>query len=150
MREHGKIIYAFVFLALLAGDQYSKYIIRSTGGFYVCNTNLAFGLSITGIIYILLAITLGWLIVSSSKNWKFPPKADQPWAEKIKNFKAPFLFSIILIFTGGLSNIIDRLARGCVIDFINLKFYPVFNLADVYITIGAIILIIRTFKRRDI
>lgn len=54
---------------------------------------------------------------------------------------------LMLIFSGALSNIIDRLYFGCVIDFIDLKFWPVFNLADVYITIGGIMLI---FNQRTV
>ncbi|EKE21105.1 MAG: hypothetical protein ACD_7C00351G0001, partial [uncultured bacterium] len=40
----------------------------------------------------------------------------------------------------------DRYNYGCVIDFIDLKFFPVFNLADIFITIGAIIIIMKSFK----
>jgi lipoprotein signal peptidase len=48
---------------------------------------------------------------------------------------------VLFIISGAISNIIDRIYFGCVIDFIDLRFWPVFNLADIYITIGAIILI---------
>ena len=55
-----------------------------------------------------------------------------------------------LLFGGILGNLIDRIVRGYVIDYIgvyifNYKF-PVFNLADSFITIGVILMIISTFK----
>ena len=50
---------------------------------------------------------------------------------------------------GGISNIIDRIFFGCVIDFIDLKFWPVFNLADVFVTTGAIIILIQTIKQNS-
>ena len=55
-----------------------------------------------------------------------------------------------LLFGGILGNLIDRIVRGYVIDYIgvyifNYKF-PVFNLADSFITIGVILMIVSTFK----
>lgn len=52
-----------------------------------------------------------------------------------------YLNPVILIVAGGLSNLIDRFVRGGVVDFINLKFWPSFNVADVIITAGVIWLI---------
>ena len=47
--------------------------------------------------------------------------------------------SLGLILGGALGNLIDRLLFGYVIDFIDLRFWPVFNVADSSITIGACI-----------
>jgi signal peptidase II len=52
-----------------------------------------------------------------------------------------YLNPIILIVAGGLSNLIDRFARGGIVDFIDLKFWPSFNFADVIITAGVIWLV---------
>ena len=47
--------------------------------------------------------------------------------------------AFLLILAGLIGNLIDRISYGHVVDFINLKFWPIFNLADAMITIGAII-----------
>ena len=54
-----------------------------------------------------------------------------------ENSKIP----LVLIFSGGFGNFFDRFIRGYVIDYIyfNLKKFPVFNLSDFYIIIGAIL-----------
>lgn len=53
------------------------------------------------------------------------------------------LYTLFVILAGGFGNLIDRLVSGYVIDFINLFpsiNFPKFNLADIYITIGWVIL----------
>ena len=47
-----------------------------------------------------------------------------------------------LILGGAAGNLFDRIRFGCVIDFIDLRVWPVFNIADSCITIGALILVI--------
>jgi signal peptidase II len=51
-----------------------------------------------------------------------------------------YYFSLSLILAGALGNLVDRLIFGYVIDFIDLRFWPVFNIADSAITVGAILL----------
>ena len=56
-----------------------------------------------------------------------------------------------LIIGGGMANLFDRLFRGGIVDFINLKIWPVFNLADIAITIGIIfylLFILRHYKSK--
>jgi signal peptidase II len=66
------------------------------------------------------------------------------------NFSEKFLFhySLILIMAGALGNLIDRISLRYVIDFIDVRIWPVFNIADSSITIGAALLII-SFARFD-
>lgn len=75
-------------------------------------------------------------------------------------FKTPITekaikFSFSLILAGALGNLIDRLTRGYVVDFVDLHVgrhhWPYFNLADTFITIGGLLLIIFLFipQRRD-
>ena len=48
--------------------------------------------------------------------------------------------SLGLILAGALGNLIDRLCLGYVVDFLDLRIWPVFNLADSAITVGAVLL----------
>ena len=55
-----------------------------------------------------------------------------------------------LILGGALGNLIDRAFRGYVIDFIDLKFWPVFNIADIFISTGIVLYaVIIIVERRD-
>ncbi len=54
-----------------------------------------------------------------------------------------------MILAGALSNLIDRLRVGYVIDFIDFRFWPVFNLADAAITCGIILLFIAIFNQNQ-
>ncbi|MDD8027025.1 MAG: signal peptidase II [Acidobacteriota bacterium] len=57
------------------------------------------------------------------------------------------------IFTGALGNLIDRVCRGYVIDFLEIHvksfYWPTFNVADSCITIGAVLLVFAVFLRRQ-
>ena len=41
---------------------------------------------------------------------------------------------------GALGNVLDRVVRGYVVDFVQVPHWPVFNVADIYVTAGAILL----------
>ena len=58
------------------------------------------------------------------------------------------LYSYSFILGGTIGNGIDRIYRGFVVDFLNLNFinFPVFNIADISINIGFIILLYNIFK----
>lgn len=60
------------------------------------------------------------------------------------------IFSYLLILSGAIGNLIDRIFRGFVVDFISFRLFgremAVFNLADSYITIGVILLLITLLK----
>ena len=66
---------------------------------------------------------------------------QRPWSK----------FAMAMILGGALGNLWDRLIYGMVIDFIQLHlgnwYYPVFNFADVAISIGAVTLIVDIYRR---
>ena len=55
-----------------------------------------------------------------------------------------------LILAGAMGNLIDRLFFGYVIDFLDLRVWPVFNIADSAITIGAILLGWHILFKKDV
>lgn len=104
---------------------------------YVQNTGAAFGIgSNSTAMFIAVNIIVIGLIV----YFIFSKK------EEISN---SILIALHLIIAGGISNLIDRIIRGFVIDYIDISQlikYPVFNLADVFIVIGCIIIAIYIIK----
>lgn len=61
------------------------------------------------------------------------------------------IFALGAIFGGGLSNMIERVAYGHVIDYFDTKIWPIFNLADTFITFGvAVMAILWFFMEYDI
>lgn len=65
----------------------------------------------------------------------------------------PYFIFLILIFSGAIGNFIDRVKNRYVVDFIYFKpiNFPVFNFADMLITIACILILISTFTiyRKD-
>ena len=84
---------------------------------YVENAGAAFGILLTTIF-----VLAGVLIIFH----KTP----------IKKRYLPFLFSLLLVFSGAIGNCIDRQRQSYVVDFIYFRpiDFPVFNLADIYVT----------------
>ncbi len=56
-------------------------------------------------------------------------------------------FSLGLILGGAFGNLIDRLRYGYVVDFLDFRIWPVFNLADSAITIGGIIIFFNILRQ---
>ena len=74
----------------------------------------------------------------------------------LKNFSNPiWLFPLALMMGGAAGNLLDRIFRdpgvfrGAVVDFISVKYFSVFNVADSFITISAILIIIFTIFKID-
>src|SRR6056300_392363 len=111
-----------IFLVLI--DQGSKLLItHKFDNLLVKNFGSAFSLPIPKEILILIAFgMIAWVIWSYYENLL---------EEKFS----------ILILAGAIGNLIDRIYFGYVIDFINLKIWPVFNIADIYITFAIFLLI---------
>lgn len=126
-----------VLLILL--DQFTKYIAYTQkpdfdiiGDFlrmqYIGNTGTIFGLfENANFFFMVLAMILCVVIVIYLR------KSVSPQSGKAK--------ALWLILAGGIGNLIDRMVRGFVVDFISLKWVGIFNLADTYVVIGVILVI---------
>ena len=66
----------------------------------------------------------------------------------VKNIRISDRYGLSFILGGSIGNGIDRIINGFVVDFININFisFPVFNIADISINIGFLILVITIFK----
>lgn len=69
------------------------------------------------------------------------------YLEKIVKNEKLLQFAVGLLLGGTIGNLIDRIAYGYVIDFIDLRLWPVFNIADSSVTIGVIALVILLWKK---
>ena len=73
------------------------------------------------------------------------------WMSKTSSTQLAKLCALSLILSGAVGNLIDRFALGFVIDFIDLHYqdlyWPVFNIADIVITLGVILLIMVDIKQ---
>lgn len=75
----------------------------------------------------------------------------------VKHLSDRFLcFSLALVLGGAVGNVIDRLVYGAVVDFVLVRWpggprlfdpWPAFNVADSCISIGAVLLIVDSFRR---
>ena len=136
--KYKKIFLILLGIIIVFLDQITKYtlmgknltIIPNILNFtYTENTGVAFGIGANNIFLTIIVniIVLGVIIDCIRKNQT--------------DFK--ILIPLVLIFSGGVGNLIDRIFRGYVIDFIdiNLFNFPNFNIADICITTGIIFLI---------
>jgi signal peptidase II len=99
---------------------------------HVLNTGAAFGIFEDHTPFLIVVDFIGiavflYLIFGLRRQWPFINKM-------------PVRVSIGLIMGGTIGNLIDRLRFGQVTDFIDVKIWPVFNVADSSVTIGVIIL----------
>ncbi|WP_235613258.1 signal peptidase II [Paenibacillus sp. LC231] len=70
------------------------------------------------------------------------------YLRKIYRKQKLLAYALALIFGGALGNFVDRALHGEVVDMLEFTFinYPVFNMADVFITTGVIMIMIDTFR----
>jgi signal peptidase II len=103
---------------------------------YVTNTGAAFSLFSNGGVYWLRWLSLIVSVALMAWAW-FGPKFPR-WEQVGYGF----------ILGGALGNGIDRFLLGYVVDFLDFRLirFPVFNLADVFINIGIVCLLIATFR----
>ncbi len=73
------------------------------------------------------------------------------WMVKTSQAQVSKLIALSLILSGAIGNLIDRATLGFVIDFIDLHYqdfyWPVFNVADIAISLGVVLLLLVDFKK---
>ncbi|MBS3113838.1 signal peptidase II [Candidatus Woesearchaeota archaeon] len=101
---------------------------------YITNTGSAFGLfKGLSIFFILFSIVVIIIVFY--------------YLKRIKNNEKTLQFSVGLLLGGTVGNLIDRLFYGAVVDFIDFRIWPVFNIADSAVTISVVFLIILLWKK---
>ena len=103
----------------------------------VHNTGIAFGFfKNQGIVFIIIPVIACILLIFNMYYYRKNNEAlDQL-----------YVMAFSLILGGAIGNLYDRIAFGYVIDFIDFRVWPVFNIADSAITIGAFIIAIKCFQ----
>ena len=99
---------------------------------YVRNTGAAFS-SFEGMIWLFVVI---FVVLTVAIVWEF--------SKKRMPFSIFDRWCIAAVYAGGLGNMIDRVRLGYVVDMIQVDFmnFPVFNVADCFITCGCIALMV--------
>lgn len=96
---------------------------------HVTNPGIAFGLfsSWATAVTVLTAVAVGWMLVYFAKAGARHPVLP---------------VALGLLIGGSLSNLTDRVRLGHVTDFLDLRFWPAFNLADTFIVVGVAVLLL--------
>ena len=129
-----------VVAAAVTADQLTKHIVASQlsldesvhvlGPFsihHVQNSGIAFGFfaSATALVTALTALAVGWMLVFFARSGARHPVLP---------------VALGLLIGGSMSNLVDRIRLGHVTDFLDLRWWPAFNLADTFIVVGVAIL----------
>jgi signal peptidase II len=126
--------------AAVIADQLTKWVVSSTLGFddtvgvagpfsiqHVRNSGIAFGLfaSRTSAVILVTAVAVGAMVAFFARSAQRHP-----------------LLPVALGFVlgGSVSNLVDRIRLGYVTDFLHLRYWPAFNLADSFIVVGVALL----------
>jgi len=152
VRRRGVLLFGFFWSLVLGLDQWTKFLIRSHWApgesrplgipgidlTYHTNTGAAFGLAkdfapaLTVFSLLFLIFTGLWLVRCGRRSGT--PRT--------------LVAGVCLITAGAAGNFIDRLCFGHVTDFIDLGFWPIFNMADSAITLGAFLVLGDVFLGR--
>ena len=143
MKKKDIIRYIIVFLVIVIIDQIIKFTILASFKERVgimliginpkINTGMALGLNAGNtkniIITIVILALIGNFVVKQRDN-----------------IDRKTMYSLCMIAGGGISNLIDRFLHGGVVDYIDAIGFPIFNLADVLIVVGWVLLVIYIFR----
>jgi signal peptidase II len=133
---------AAVAFSALAADQLTKAIVTSrldlfdqvhvVGSFsihHVTNSGIAFGFfsSATPIVILLTSLAVAWMLYFFARSGSRHPILP---------------VALGLVIGGSVSNLVDRVRLGHVTDFLDLRYWPAFNLADTFIVVGVAALLL--------
>lgn len=138
------VIFSLSTLAVIGLDRISKVfferildvnesliVIRNIFHFtLVHNTGIAFGLfKDSGSVFVVIPLILTGLLIYNIYYYR-----------NSTHLTRTYIVAFSLILGGAIGNLIDRITIGYVIDFIDFRIWPVFNLADSAITVGAAVI----------
>ena len=127
-------------VAAVGADQLTKQVVARTlvlgdeveivGPFsihHVQNSGIAFGLfsQATSVVIVLTALAVAWMLVFFARSGRRHPIL-------------PVALGFVL--GGSIANLVDRIRLGHVTDFLDVRYWPAFNLADTFIVVGVAIL----------
>lgn len=159
-----RIIQILWFLFLIAIDQLSKsWALHNLKGqpdipvipdvfvfHYLENTGAAFGIFqdrawlffvLTGVILAILAV---FYVRIQIRLKQYPHNAGDDYRQKTVSHMIFFGYILMALAAGAVGNLIDRIVYGYVVDFLDFRLihFPVFNFADICVTISCIIIVI--------
>jgi signal peptidase II len=132
---------ALVTVAAVVADQVTKHIVSSQlvldeelvviGPFsihHVQNSGIAFGLfpNATAAVIVLTTVAVAWMLVFFARAGARHPVLP---------------VALGLLLGGSISNLADRVRLGHVTDFLDVRYWPAFNLADICIVVGVVLLV---------
>lgn len=104
---------------------------------YVENRGAAFSI-LQNQRWFFVAVTVALCVLIVALMFRYESQSAFSWAASV------------LILGGGLGNLADRLARGYVVDYIHVSFFPaIFNFGDACVTVGAVFFLIHVFFFAD-
>jgi len=152
--SHPNLMVPFIVILVLISDQFTKFLVTKKlllnqsiplikGIFLltlVHNRGAAFGiLKNQTPLFIFTTLLAVILIYSHLKKKRLGTLTQVEGKVKEKRFSL-YTLSLCLILGGALGNLADRLFLGYVVDFLDFRVWPVFNIADSAISVGAVLL----------
>jgi len=142
------MLFYLLALVILAFDQIFKYLVHHLMSFgqsipiysnfvkftYVRNTGAAFSLFVGFSSYL---IVIGVAVVIAVIFFHHKLSKNNYWMQ----------VSLAFVLGGSLGNLLDRIFRSYVIDYIDITVWPVFNFADIMINIGVIMIAMKMFEK---
>lgn len=140
-------MYFIIIAIVVVLDQLTKYLIKANfelnssiplidGIFhitYIHNSGAAFSLFQNKTVFL---ITMQLTVITIIVGYLVKKRKKEHWV---------LLISLSLIAAGGIGNLIDRAAYGYVVDFLDFRFWPIFNVADISVCVGCGLLVLYLF-----